>query len=288
MTSAPASLADRIAEPELVVVPGVHDMLAALTAKKVGFEIVYGSGFWLTASCFGMPDAGIVTYTEMLDRMATLVKVSGLQVIADADTGYGGLLNVHHTVRGFEAAGVAAIQIEDQAFPKKCGHTPNRVVVPAEEMIDKIGVAIEARRFSETLVIARTDARDSEGVSAAIERAQRYREAGADMLFVEGLRSEDEMRTACAEIDGPLMANMSNGGYTPMLSKHALEDVGYACAIYPALTGLAALHAMEVSLTELRDHGRAAPEAIEIGKFSDFVELVGFPEVWEFDKRWAR
>lgn len=282
------SLAERIAAPELLIIPGVHDMIAALLARKAGFDVLYGSGFWLTASAHGLPDAGIIGFAEMHERIARLVKVSGATVIADGDTGYGGLLNVHHTIRGFEEAGVAAIQIEDQVFPKKCGHTPNRQVIPAEEMADKIRVACEARRSTDTLIIARTDARDSEGLEKAIDRAQLYREAGADMLFVEALHSEDEMRTACREIAGPTMANMSNGGYTPMLGAEALRDIGYAAAIYPALSGLAAAHAIEQAFIELRDRGDPRPEHVEIADFRTFCDMIGFPEVWAFDRKWAR
>lgn len=282
------TLAQRIAAPELLIVPGVHDMIAARLARKVGFDVLYGSGFWLTASAHGIPDAGIVGYAEMHERIARLVKVSGATVIADADTGYGGLLNVHHTVRGFEEAGAAAIQIEDQIFPKKCGHTPNRQVVSAEEMADKIRVACEARRSADTLIIARTDSRESEGLSRSIDRAQLYAEAGADMLFVEALHDVEEMRTACREITAPMMANMSNGGYTPMLGAAELLDIGYAAAIYPALSGLASTHAIERAYGELRDKGDPRPSQIDLADFRAFCDMIGFPEVWAFDAKWAR
>lgn len=291
MAEAPSTsptLAQRIAAPELLIVPGVHDMIAARLARKVGFDVLYGSGFWLTASAHGIPDAGIVGYAEMHERIARLVKVSGATVIADADTGYGGLLNVHHTVRGFEEAGAAAIQIEDQVFPKKCGHTPNRQVVSAEEMADKIRVACEARRSPDTLIIARTDSRESEGLSRSIERAQLYAEAGADMLFVEALHDVDEMRTACREIVAPMMANMSNGGYTPMLGAAELLEIGYAAAIYPALSGLASTHAIERAYRELMDKGDPRPSQVGLADFRGFCEMIGFPEVWAFDAKWAR
>ncbi len=291
MAEAPSitpTLAQRIAAPELLVVPGVHDMIAARLARKVGFDVLYGSGFWLTASAHGIPDAGIVGYAEMHERIARLVKVSGATVIADADTGYGGLLNVHHTVRGFEEAGAAAIQIEDQIFPKKCGHTPNRQVVSAEEMADKIRVACEARRSTDTLIIARTDSRESEGLSRSIDRAQLYAEAGADMLFVEALHDVDEMRAAFREIAPPMMANMTNGGYTPMLGAAELLDIGYAAAIYPALSGLASTHAIERAYQELKDKGDPRPSQVDLADFRAFCDMIGFPEVWAFDEKWAR
>jgi 2-methylisocitrate lyase-like PEP mutase family enzyme len=286
LASAAVQLRARLAQDTLLVVPGVHDMIAALVAKRAGFEFIYGSGFWLTASCYGLPDAGIVGYAEMKERMAALVRVAGPQVIADADTGYGGLLNVHHTVRGYEDIGVAAIQIEDQVFPKRCGHTPNKQVIATEEMVDKIRVACDARRSPDTLIIARTDAREQEGLAAAVQRAQAYDAAGADMIFVEGLHDAQEMRLACSEVSGLMMANMSHGGYSPMLSADELQNIGYACAIYPALTGLVSTYAMTRVLEALRD-GKATSDP-GIADFGDFCEMIGFTEVWEFDKKWAR
>ena len=240
---------------EFFVAPGMQDMIAAVIANKVGFDIVYGTGYWLTASASGLPDAGIATFTQMLDRMATLVRTSNAAVIADADTGYGGLLNVHHTVRGYEEAGVSGIQFEDQEFPKKCGHTPFKRVIPAEDMADKIRVACAARRDPATVIIARTDARASEGIDAAIARLQLYADAGADVLFFEAPQGEEEMRRACDALDRPMMANMSNGGLSPMLTAKQLEDIGYAFAIFPALTSLSAATAMESALNRLKATG---------------------------------
>jgi 2-methylisocitrate lyase-like PEP mutase family enzyme len=284
--SAAIQLRTRLAQDRLLIVPGVHDMIAALLAKKAGFEFIYGSGFWLTASCYGLPDAGIVGYAEMKERMTALVRVAGPQVIADADTGYGGLLNVHHTVRGYEDIGVAAIQIEDQVFPKRCGHTPNKQVIPTDEMVDKIRVACDARRSPDTLIIARTDAREEQGLADAVHRAQAYDAAGADMIFVEGLHDAHEMRLACSEVSGLMMANMSHGGYSPMLSADELQDIGYACAIYPALTGLVSTYAMTRALENLRA-GKATSD-VGVADFGDFCEMIGFTEVWAFDKKWAR
>jgi 2-methylisocitrate lyase-like PEP mutase family enzyme len=222
---------------EFFLAPGLHDMIAAVIARDVGFDAVYASGYWLAASCFGLPDAGLVSYTQMLDRVTTLATCVGhTAIIADADTGYGGLLNVQHTVRGFESAGATAIQIEDQEFPKKCGHTPYRRVVPVATMISKLQVALEARRHPDrTLIIARTDARQAEGFDGALRRAEAYADAGADIVFVEALESEEEMRRACAAIGRPMMANMADGGRTPIRSAEELAAIGYACAIFPAM-----------------------------------------------------
>lgn len=270
-------------------VPGVQDMIAAVVADKVGFDIVYGSGYWLTASSLGLPDAGIATYTEMVDRMRTLVRTSRAAVIADADTGYGGLLNVHHTVRGYEAAGVTAIQLEDQEFPKKCGHTPFKRCIPTQDMVQKIQVAAEAREDKKNfLIIARTDARAGDGVDAALHRLEAYAKAGADILFFEAPQSEEEMRRACEAFELPMMANLSNGGKTPMLPAETLREIGYAFGIYPALTSLAAAAAMEQALRALKDTGAGDAPGQPLFGFQDFCERIGFEEVWAFERRWAR
>lgn len=282
------SLRNALESGNFVVAPGIHDMIAAVMSNKVGFDFVYATGFWSVASTYGIPDAGIATYTEMLSRVDTLCRTADASVIADADTGYGGLLNVDHTVRGYERAGAVAIQIEDQEFPKKCGHTPNKRVVARADMVDKIKVACEAReRKTETLIIARTDARQTEGLDGAIERGKAYRDAGADIVFVEALESEEEMRAACDRIDAPMMANMADGGRTPIRSALELEEIGYALAIFPAMTGLAAAAAAENALRTLKSEGTSASSKIDLFDFSEFNRLIGFPAVWEFDAKWA-
>jgi 2-methylisocitrate lyase-like PEP mutase family enzyme len=282
-------LRDKIEAGTFFVVPGIQDMIAAVISDRVGFDIVYGTGYWLTASCYGLPDAGIASYTQMLDRMATLARTSKAAVIGDADTGYGGLLNVHHTVRGYEAAGVSGIQIEDQEFPKKCGHTPYKRLVPAIDMVEKIKVASAARRDPRnTLIIARTDARQSEGLDGALRRAEAYRDAGADVIFVEALQDASEMRTACARIDAPMMANMADGGLTPILPAAELADIGYRFAIYPSMTSLAAAASMETALRRLKDEGLSQHTDTPMFDFRTFCGLIGFADVWEFEKKWAR
>lgn len=284
-------LREKLERREFIVIPGLQDMIAATMAAKVGFDIVYGSGFWLTASSLGLPDAGIATYTQMLDRMATLVRSSsgGAAVIADADTGYGGLLNVHHTVRGYEAAGVTAIQLEDQEFPKKCGHTPFKRCVPVQDMVDKIRVAAEAREDKKNfLIIARTDARAELGVDEALRRLEAYARAGADILFFEAPQSEDEMRRACEAFELPMMANMSDGGKTPMLSAQALREIGFSLAIYPSMTSLVAAAAMERALRHLKASGGSVAPGDDLFDFNEFCRRIGFEEVWDFEKRWAR
>jgi 2-methylisocitrate lyase-like PEP mutase family enzyme len=279
----------KLRDRQFFVAPGLQDMIAAAICNKVGFEIVYGTGYWLTASSLGLPDAGIASFTQMLDRMATLTRTSNAAVIADADTGYGGLLNVHHTVRGYEAAGVTAIQLEDQEFPKKCGHTPFKRLVPTEDMAEKIRVAAAARQDKENfLIIARTDARASEGLDGAISRLHAYREAGADILFLEAPHSVDEMREACAAFDAPMMANMADGGLTPILPAAQLEDLGYAFAIYPSMTSLVAAAAMETALTRLKQDGLSQTPDLPMFNFKEFCSLIGFEDVWAFERQWAR
>lgn len=273
---------------EFFVAPGIQDMIAAVTANRVGFDVVYGSGYWTTASAYGLPDAGIVSFTQMLDRMATLVRSSDAAVIADADTGFGGLLNVHHTVRGYEEAGISAIQIEDQEFPKKCGHTPFKRLIPVQDMVEKVKVAVAARRDPNMLIIARTDARQSEGLEGSIARARAYGDAGADILFPEALTSEEEMRIACDALEKPVVANMANGGLTPILNAKLLADIGYSFAIYPAMTSLIAVAAMEAGLRRLKNDGDGQPADIAMFDFKEFCGMIGFQEVWDFEKKWTR
>jgi 2-methylisocitrate lyase-like PEP mutase family enzyme len=271
---------------EFFVAPGVYDLISAMLAERVGFDAVYASGYWLTASYLGLPDAGLATYTDMLNRVTAVVGKSTAPVIADADTGFGGLLNVQHTVRGYERAGVAAIQLEDQEFPKKCGHTPYRRVVPIEEMVAKIRVAVESREHRDFLIIARTDARTGHGLDEALRRGEAYARAGADVLFVESLESEHEMRTACERLGVPLMANMSDGGRTPIRSARELADIGYACAIFPAMAALAASAAVERAYRNLREHGTSTGAGIELFGFDAFCRMVGFEDVWAFEEKW--
>ncbi len=281
-------LRQKLDRGEFFVAPGIQDMITALMVDKAGFEIAYGTGYWLTASAYGLPDAGIATYSQMVDRMATVARTSKAALIADADTGYGGLLNVHHTVRGYEAAGVSAIQLEDQEFPKKCGHTPFKRVISTEDMVEKIKVACEARQDPNTVIIARTDARAGEGLDAAIKRAEAYSKAGADVLFVEAPQSEEEMRKACAVLDKPMLANMADGGKTPILPAKVLQEIGYAFAIYPSMTSLVAAQAMLSALTRLKEEGLSQVEDIPMFDFGEFCSLVGFEDVWAFERKWAK
>jgi len=278
----------KLAAAEFFLAPGMHDMMAARLAREQGFDVVYGSGYWLTASCYGLPDAGIATYTQMLERMTTLKRIVGdTAVIADADTGYGGLLNVHHTVRGYEAAGIAAIQLEDQEFPKRCGHVEGKRVITLEDMVDKIRVACDARLDPDgMLVIARTDAIAVEGFDAALRRAEAYGKAGADILFIEAPGSEEEMRILCRSSDKPMLANMADGGKTPILAAAELRDLGYAGAIFPASTALAANAAVDRMLRNLKELGTSVNPDIPLYDFLHFGRINGFDEVYAFEAKW--
>lgn len=271
---------------DLVVAPGIFDMISVKVADAVGFDALYMTGYGVTASYLGLPDAGITTYTDMVGRIQTTKAISGTPLIADGDTGYGGLLNVQHTVRGYEAAGAAAIQIEDQEFPKKCGHMLGRRVIPLEDMVAKVRVAVESRDSSDFLVIARTDARTTHGLDEALRRADAFAEAGADVLFVESPESIEEMRTIGERFDTPLLANMVEGGRTPVLDKKTLEEVGYSIAIFPALGFLAAGEAMRNVFSQLKDKGSSDAVDVPLYPFGDFSALMGFDEVTAFDEKY--
>ena len=279
----------RIEAGEFICAPGTQDMVSALVAKDLGFDAVYASGYWMVASALGLPDAGIATYTQMLDRISTLAKTVGdsAAIIADADTGYGGLLNVRETIRGYEAAGVQVIQIEDQQFPKKCGHTPNKKVVTTKEMVTKIKVAKEACSSPDTLISARTDVYQSQGYDGALERVKAFADAGADIVFPEGLTSKQEMRDLCAAVDKPVMINMADGTDTPIMSSKELQEIGFSIAIFPGTSTLAATSAMYKALSHLKQHGTSQSEDVELYDFQKFCRLIGFEDIWEFDRRWA-
>ncbi len=277
-------LRQKLTSGDFILAPGVFDLISTLIADRAGFPALYVTGYGTVASHLGLPDAGLATYTEMLGRIAQMVKRADTPIIADADTGYGGLLNVRHTVQGYEDAGVTAIQIEDQEFPKKCGHTPGRRVIAMQDMVRKVEVAVDSRRSDDFLIIARTDARTTLGLDEAIRRGKAYAAAGADIVFIESPESPDEMRRIAEEIDRPLMANMVEGGRTPILTADALKDLGYAIAIHPATGFLAMGAALTAAYADLRDNGETT-EVIPMHSFADFNSLVGFEDVWAFERR---
>ena len=244
-----------LAAPPIVVAPGAFDCITARLVEAAGFAAVYVTGSGVSMSRLGAPDVGLASFAEVLDQVRRIADVVAIPVLADADTGYGGALNVIRTVSEFERAGVSAIQIEDQAFPKKCGHELGRKLVPTAEMVARIKAAVDARIDPDFAIIARTDARTTEGIEAAIDRALAYREAGADILFVESPESEDEMVRIHRRIDAPTLANMVEGGRTPILPAPRLQAIGYRIAIFPnSLTRLLGKTALAL-LDDLKQAG---------------------------------
>jgi 2,3-dimethylmalate lyase len=280
------ALKEQIAKRQFITAPGVYDLISALIADRMGFKALYVTGYGAVASSLGLPDAGLATYSQMLDRVGRIAEMTRTPVIADADTGYGGLLNIRHTVRGYEKAGVTVIQIEDQQFPKKCGHTPNRRVIPLDEMVRKIQVASDSRSSADFLIIARTDARTGSGLEEAIKRGIAFGKAGADIVFIESPESEEELAEVGRRIDKPLLANMVNGGRTPMLPAEQLAKLGFSIAIYPALGFLATGHALTQAYTDLQRNGTTT-SGVPLYSFAEFNDLIGFPDVWEFERRYA-
>ena len=265
-------------------------MVSLRIAGEMGFEALYMTGFGTVASHLGLPDAGLATYTDMVGRVRQMAGMARTPLIADGDTGYGGLLNVQHTVQGYEAAGAQAIQLEDQEVPKKCGHTPGRRVVPMADMVRKIEVAVAARRSPDFLIIARTDARSGLGLDEALRRAVAYARAGADVLFIESPESEDEMRRigrTAGALGVPLLANMVDGGKTPVLSQQTLEEIGYRIAIFPVTPLLAAAQAMTAVYAALKQRGSSQGIAQPLMRFDEMTRLMGFAQVHEFERRWA-
>lgn len=226
-------LRDLLAGDKLVMAPGCFDCLTARLVAKAGFKAAYMTGSGVSMSALGAPDMGVISYAEVAERARRIADVVDIPVICDVDTGYGGPINVIRTVRELERAGVSAVQIEDQVWPKKCGHEPGRRVVDVAEMVGRIKAAVDARDDEDFVVIARTDARTVHGIDEALERAQAYREAGADVLFVESPESREEMRLVNERLDAPTLANMVEGGRTPFLPASELEALGYRLAIYP-------------------------------------------------------
>ena len=280
-------LAQRLSSPNLTVAPGVYDLVSLRLANTFGFDALYMTGFGAVASYLGLADAGLATYTDMVSRVKQMASMASAPLIADGDTGYGGLLNVRHTVRGYEEAGASAIQLEDQEFPKKCGHTPGRRVIPMADMVKKIQVAVEARLSPDFLIIARTDARTSLGLDEALRRGEAYAKAGADVLFIESPESVEEMRAIGERFDLPLVANMVEKGRTPVLSRAELESIGYRLAIFPVSALLAAVKAMAGVYSHIRETGSSKDVPVALEDFGELTRLMGFEDVWEFDKRHA-
>ena len=282
-----ARLRELLNSGQTVVAPGAFDPLAARLVEEAGFAAVYMTGFGTSAALLGRPDVGLLTMTEMADSAGRIAACVDIPLIADADTGYGNPLNVIRTVGAYEAAGVAGLHIEDQVAPKKCGHMEGKLVIGADEMAQKVRAAVDARTDPDFVIIARTDARAVEGLDSALDRARRYRDAGADVLFIEALVSEAEIEAAAAAFpDVPLLFNWAEGGKTPPVSLDRLTELGYRIVIFPIGTLLAATAAMRRILKEIATAGTPASLLGELPTFGEFTDFIGLPEVREIEQRY--
>ena len=277
---------DRLQQERLLLAPGVYDALTALLAEQAGFEALYLSGASIAYTRLGRPDIGLVTASELADTLTHIRERVAIPVIVDADTGFGNALNVIRTVRMLERAGASAIQLEDQLAPKRCGHLDGKSLVGAGEMAGKIRAAIDTR--TEALIIARTDAVAIEGLEAALDRAERYVEAGADVLFVEALRSVEDMKTALRRFAGrvPLLANMVEGGKTPLLAAAELEALGYSIAIFPGGLARCLAFAAQEYFSLLKKEGTTGSMRGRMLDFEGLNRTLGTPEMLELGKRY--
>lgn len=276
-----ARLRELLAGEELLLVPGAYDALSARLIEDAGFDAVYMTGFGASASVLGRADVGLLTMSEMVDHARQISQaVSPLPVIADADTGYGNPINVIRTIQEYELTGVAGIHIEDQQAPKKCGHMSGKVVIPGPEMVSKIKAAVDARRNSEFVIIARTDARAVEGLDSALDRAKSYRDAGADALFVEAPESVDEIELIAKTFsDIPLVYNWAEGGKTPPLSYQEIQSLGFSMVLFPVGMLLGAAFAMRNILSTIRQNGTPAEAMDKMVPFQEFLSFIGLDDV---------
>ena len=282
----PARLRELLAGTEPVVAPGAYDALSARLVAQAGFDAVYMTGFGASASLLGQPDVGLLSFAEMADQARRLAEAVDVPLIADADDGYGNPINVARTVRAYEAAGAAGLHLEDQLSPKRCGHLEGKQLIAAGEMVEKVHAAVEARRSPDLIIIARTDARAVEGLDAALERARRYRDAGADVLFVEAPESEAEVAAvAQAFPDTPLLFNAVEGGRTPLLELPRLRELGFRLVLCPLTALLAATAAVQQALADLRRSGKPPDDAAL--SFPGFTDLIGLPEIQRLEARYA-
>jgi 2-methylisocitrate lyase-like PEP mutase family enzyme len=281
-----AAFAARIRARRFTLAPGIFDFISLRVAERVGFEALYLSGYASIASNLGLPDAGLASYAEMVAMAGKFAQGTDIPVIADADTGFGGRLNIHHTVQGYERAGVCALQLEDQEFPKKCGHTTGRRVIDATEMVARIRIAVAARSDPNLLIVARTDARTSLGLDEALVRARAYRAAGADVIFVEAPESGAEFARIGATVDAPLLANMVESGRSPILPAAELEALGFTIAIYPGTGMFAVAAALAAAFTELKARGCSDGRNVALASLATMHDLTGFPAVWDLEAKW--
>jgi len=282
------SLKQRLQAPQALLAPGIYDALSALVAEQAGFEALYLSGASIAYTRLGRSDVGLTTASEVAQTLSLITERVTCPVIVDADTGFGNALNTQRTVREFERAGAAMIQIEDQTFPKRCGHLQGKTVVGAREMQGKLRAALDARRSDQTLILARTDALAVEGLDAALERAELYRECGVDALFIEALRSPAQMDAACTRFAQriPLLANMVEGGQTPVQGADELGRRGFRIVIFPGGTARAVAHTLQGYYASLKAHGTTGPWQDRMLDFDGLNRLIGTPELLAVARRY--
>jgi 2,3-dimethylmalate lyase len=284
----PRQLRELLVSGRPILAPGVYDALGGRLVEESGFQAVYMTGFGTAAARLGRPDVGLLTMTEMVENARGIARACQVPVIADADTGYGNAINVVRTVQEFEQAGIAAIHLEDQVSPKRCGHLEGKLVVPVDEMVSKVRAAVAARTRPDLVLIARTDAAAAEGIGAAIDRARRYRDAGADVLFVEAATNEADIERVASELtDVPLLFNWAEGGKTPPISYERLRELGFAIVIFPLTTLLTAVSSMRRALAQIKAVGTPAGLLGEMTGFDAFVDFIGLGEIGELERRFT-
>jgi methylisocitrate lyase len=282
------SLRDQLEDRnKIIVLPGVFDALSAKIAEYVGFEAIFQTGYGSSAALLGMPDFGLLNSGETVDNATRIIRAVRVPVLVDADTGYGNPLNVWRLVRDLESLGAAGIFLEDQVWPKRCGHMVGKDVIPKDEYIPKLRAALEARQSKDFIIVARTDARAPIGLEEAIERGKAYRKAGADVIFVEAPRSVEELKKVADEIDAPLVANMIEDGVTPNLSASELLKLGYQIAVFPLSAIYSATFAMRQVLTELKNNGTTKDARNIMVTFKDFNEFMNLDHFVDLERRYA-
>lgn len=284
---ATTKLKQMIAGPELAVLPGVADALNARLVASEGFDGIYMTGAGTSANRLGMPDVGLLTMSEMVDNAGRIADASGLPLLADADTGWGGPLNVRRTVQAYERAGVAGIHLEDQEWPKRCGHLAGKAVISQQDMVAKVKAAVDARKDEDFQIVARSDALAVEGWNAMLDRAHACEEAGADVLFLEAMTTMEQLEGAPKLFEKPLLYNMASSGKTPFLPTSKIQEMGFGVVIYPNFVVLAAIPAIQRTLRHLKETGDVAALANDITSFQEFFDLMGMDEVKELEIRYV-
>ena len=277
-------LRERLKQPEIIVAPGAYDCLSARIIEQCGFEAMFMTGYGASASILGEPDYGLMTMNEMVNVCANMHRIVNIPIIGDIDTGYGNPLNVYRTVQEFERAGLAAVHLDDQVFPKRCGHRENKAVISMEEHVEKIHAAVDARK--DMMIIARTDARATHGLDETIRRLEAYRDAGADIVYADALRTDEELKAVGAIKNVYKFANQVENGKTPLMNVKRLEEFGFDIVIFPTTTCFAAAKAMQKVMRALKEENTTAGILDDVTTFNEFTDIVGMKELQEMEKKY--